>query len=131
MAAITRSIQLACSAQIAWKFLSDGDKWPRWAIRNVLASRPAGPDRWEIQTPRGSGILHIHAIETYGNLDHDFIDPRQGKWTVPARVVPLSNGSMFMLTLEPPSGMPSELFERGLEELDHELRELAKLAPSL
>jgi hypothetical protein len=128
---VTKSISLACSARAAWKLLADGGQWPRWAIRNVLASKPLVENRWEIQTPRGPGVLHIRGVEDFGVLDHDFIDVKEGKWTVPARVVPTSTGSVFIMTLEKPASMPAEAFERGLKELDDELAQLARISPSL
>jgi Polyketide cyclase / dehydrase and lipid transport len=130
MNTVTKSIDLPCSAPAAWKFLDDGGQWPRWAVRNVLSSRPAGPGRWEIRTPRGTGILQIRSVADHGILDHDFIDA-QGKWTVAARVVPASGGSVFMMTLEKPPGMPTDVFARGLAELDQELAKLAQLCPEL
>jgi|HubBroStandDraft_1064217.scaffolds.fasta_scaffold416157_2 hypothetical protein len=131
MNVVTKSILLPCSPKAAWKLLADGGQWPRWAIRNVLASQPIGEDRWEIQTPRGPGVLEIRGVEAYGILDHDFIDPKEGKWTVPARVVPVSTGSVFIMTLEKPAGMPGDAFERGLKGLDEELAQLARLTSSL
>lgn len=131
MTAITKSIVLSCSAGTAWSFLADGSRWPQWATRNVLASKQVSEDRWEIQTPRGAGILRISGVEALGILDHDFIDPREGRWTVPARVVPLSKGSAFIMTLERPGGMPTEAFERGLQELEDELAQLARLSLTL
>lgn len=131
MTVVTKSISLPCSRQIAWKLLSDGGQWPSWAIRNVWAAKPIGENRWEIQTPRGPGVLHIRGVEAYGILDHDFIDPKEGKWTVPARVVPTTTGCVFIMTLETPAGMPHETFERGLQGLDDELDQLARLTSSL
>ena len=131
MNVVTKSILLPCSSHAAWKLLADGGQWPRWAIRNVLAAKPVGEDRWQIQTPRGPGVLHVRGVEAYGILDHDFIDPKEGKWTVPARVVPLSTGSQFIMTLEKPAGMPDDAFELGLKGLDDELAELARLTISL
>lgn len=128
---VTKSISLACSPRTAWSFLADGAQWPTWAIRNVLASRTLSKDRWEIQTPRGPGVLHIRGVEDFGILDHDFIDAKEGKWTVPARIVPVSTGSLLLMTLEKPAGMPAEAFERGLQELDEELTWLARISRSL
>lgn len=130
MNVVTKSILLPCSPQASWTFLADGGQWPSWAIRNVLASKPVSKDRWEIQTPRGQGVLHIRGVEDLGILDHDFIDAQEGKWTVPARVVPVSTGSLFLMTLEKPAGMPEEAFERGLKELDAELVHLARIISS-
>jgi len=131
MSVVTKSIVLSCNAATAWKFLADGSRWSQWAIRNVLASTPVSDDRWEIQTPRGAGTLRIRGVEALGVLDHDFIDPREGQWTVPARVVPLSKGAAFILTLEKPGDMPPEMFERGLKELDEELAQLARISSTL
>lgn len=130
MTTVTKSIDLPCSPEAAWKFLADGAQWPRWAIRNVFASAPIGPDRWEIRTPRGTGTLHIRGVAEYGILDHDFIDA-QGKWTVAARVVPAESGSVFTMTLERPAGMPADAFAAGLAGLDQELAELARLTSSV
>lgn len=131
MNVVTKSILLPCSPQAAWTFLADGGQWPSWAIRNVLASRSSSKDQWEIQTPRGPGVLHIRGVEALGILDHDFIDAQEGQWTVPARVVPVSAGSLFLMTLEKPAGMPPEAFERGLDELDDELAQLARISALL
>ncbi|MBX3439481.1 MAG: hypothetical protein KF861_18475 [Planctomycetaceae bacterium] len=128
---VTKSISLACSPRTVWSFLADGAQWPTWAIRNVLASKAISNDRWEIQTPRGPGTLHIRGVEDFGILDHDFIDAKEGKWTVPARIVPVSTGSLFLMTLEKPAGMPEEAIGRGLQELDDELNQLARVSPSL
>lgn len=76
-------------------------------------------------------MLHIRGVEDLGILDHDFIDAQEGKWTVPARIVPVSTGSLFLMTLEKPAGMPDEGFERGLRELDDELAQLARISSSL
>lgn len=131
MIVVTKSILLPCSPQTAWTFLADGGQWPSWAIRNVLASKLVSKDHWEILTPRGLGVLHIRGVEDLGILDHDFIDAQEGKWTVPARIVPVSTGSLFLMTLEKPAGMPDEGFERGLKDLDDELAQLARISSSL
>jgi hypothetical protein len=128
---VTKSIPLACAPRAAWKLLADGGEWPRWAIRNILRSTPLGESRWEIETPRGPGVLHIRGLEDFGILDHDFLDAQEGKWSVSARVVPVSTGSLFLMTLESPAGMPDEAFERGLKELDDELIQLARITSSL
>jgi len=130
MNTVTKSIDLPCSAPAAWKFLANGEEWPRWAVRNVLSSKPTGSGQWEIRTPRGTGILRIRGVAEHGILDHDFIDA-QGKWTVAARVVPTSSGSVFMMTLEKPAGMQDDAFKRGLRELEDELGKLARLTSSL
>ena len=130
MTVVTKSKTLPCSVAAAWALLADGSQWPRWATRNVLASKPSGPGCWEIQTPRGSGTLRIRGDAVHGILDHDFID-LEGTWTVPCRVVPTSAGCVFILTLEKPTGMADAVFERGLEELDYELAQLARLASTL
>ncbi len=85
---------------------------PSWAVRNILASKLVGTDRWEIQTPHGPGVLRIRGVEAHGIFDHDFIDAQEGKWTVTARVVSVSAGSVFLVTLEKPAGMPDEVFAR-------------------
>lgn len=51
--------------------------------------------------------------------------------STPTRIVPISTGSLFLMTLERPAGMPDGAFERGLQELDDELSQLARISPSL
>jgi hypothetical protein len=127
---VTKSIALACSRRAAWQLLADGREWPRWAVRNILASKPLGENRWEIETTRGLGTLPDHGAEPNGILDHDFIDAQEGTWAVSARIVPVSTGSLFLMTLEKPAGMPNEVFEQGIKELDEELAQLARISSS-
>jgi hypothetical protein len=76
-------------------------------------------------------VLQIRGVEPRGFLDHDFIDPREGKRTGPACVVRNLTVAVFIMTLQMPAGMPDEAFERGLKGLVDGLAHLARLTSSM
>ena len=78
---------------------------------------------WEIQTPRGVGRFIPYFEETFGILDHELIDPKEGRWEVPARIVPAgSQASVYMITLVKPGGMEEEMFMQGVALVEDELQ---------
>jgi hypothetical protein len=122
---VTLSISISCPAGEAFRFLADPANMSRWAIHNVKSIRPLGNNVWEIQTPRGAGSFVPHFQESHGVLDHEFIDPKEGPWNVPARVVPAGpQASVYMITLVKPALMPEEAFTQGLPLVQDELRTL-------
>ena len=56
-ASVTLSVQIACPATEAFRFIADPETMPKWAFHNVQAIRSLGQNEWEIQTPRGAGKL--------------------------------------------------------------------------
>lgn len=123
----TKSVYLPIPAAAAFEFLARVDEWPRWAVHNVLRSEPRGAARWAIETPRGAGQIVMRADAEHGVLDHDFVDGEGNGWTVPARVVDVPGGSVFMMTFTPPPAMPHAVFEQGMRELDEELATLRRI----
>ena len=69
----------------------------------------------------------MNSDKTTGILDHDFIDPGEGHWKVPCRVVAGNLGSHFMITFTKPEQMPDEAFEMGMKLLDEELLKLKEV----
>lgn len=126
----TRAIYLRCAACRAFNFLADATNWPRYAIHNVLEIRPSTDCDWIMRTPRGEGRLRLHADARWGILDHEFIDPREGTWAVPARVVPVGEGCLFTMTFARPPHLSDEDFAHGMKLLEEELQVLKGLLES-
>ncbi len=121
----TKSIQIERPASDVFAFVSDLTMMPKWAIHNVKAIRPLGDGSWQIETPRGPGQIVPHFRADCGILDHEFIDPREGRWSVPARVVPVDNStSAFIITLRKPDTMPEYAFAPAMRLMDEELAAL-------
>ena len=123
----TKSVVIERAPAEVFAFVADGANWPRWAIHNVLAIQPTPDGDWAMDTPRGPGRLHLKPNAAFGILDHEFIDAREGRWQVPARVVPAGGGAVFMLTLVMPPGMTEQDFQAGMLLLDEELATLKRL----
>ena len=62
-----------------------------------------------------------------GIVDHEFIDPQEGRWEVPVRVVSADNRSVFMMTLSKPERMSEQDFQAGLALVDEELMTLKRV----
>ncbi len=121
----TRSVEIAKPASIAYGFLSDPSTMPRWAVHNVKSIQPADGGAWKIETPRGSGRLIPHFDAAHGILDHEFVDPQEGRRQVSARTVPLgATASLYQITLTKPEGMPDDRFWQGILLIDEELQAL-------
>ena len=96
----------------------------RWAIHNIRSIELC-EDAWVMETPRGTGRFVPHFDAAHGVLDHEFIDPREGRWSVPARIVPIGpSASLYQITLTKPEGMPEEMFWQRILLLDEELQAL-------
>ena len=126
MRVATKSVFIACPPRTAFRFLADGANWARWAVHNVLEVHAEGRGAWRLRTPRGWGRLQIRGNQELGTLDHDFLDP-EGSWTVPARVVPVPGGCVFMLTLAQPPDMPDAIYPHALALIEDELSGLSRL----
>ena len=122
---MTKHVHIDRPAADTFAFVGDPSTMPRWAVHNVSAIRPLGDGRWEMDTPRGRGLLVPRYDTSTGILDHDFIDANEGHWRVPARVVPAgASASIYIITLTKPEGMPTEAFEEGMKLMDDELAAL-------
>jgi hypothetical protein len=124
---VTKTVFVKCPAKKLFYFLANAENWPRYAVHNVLAVRPGSDGWWLIDTPRGPGRLRIGPDERTGVLDHEFIDAGEGRWVVPARVVPVGEGSLCVMTFAKPDALPDEAFRHGMRLLDEELETLKRL----
>ena len=110
-----------------FRMVDDVERWPAWATHNVTSARRQPDGAYAIETPRGAGTIRMRSSEAGGILDHEFIDPVQGAWRVPARVAPFGDGAVFSMTLAKPPQMSAELFARSMADVDEELRNLKAL----
>ena len=85
---VTLSVQIACPAAEAYRFIADPATMPQWAIHNVKSIRPLGQKEWEIQTPRGAGRLIPHYDQQSGILDHEFVDGHSVRYVQTGRTEP-------------------------------------------
>ena len=124
---ITKTINIACSAGKAFAFIANPSNWALYAIHNVKSIKQDDHGDWLMETPRGNGKLVIHPNKDLGILDHDFIDAREGIWTVPTRIVATPSGCHLMMTFSKPEQLTPSMFEEGMKLLNEELLELKKL----
>ncbi len=128
---VTKTVQISCTANRGFSFLADPTNMPKWAIHNLKSIRPAETGVWDIETPRGPGRFVPHFDAKHGVLDHEFIDPREGSWAVPARIVPIGpSASVYTITLTKPEGMPTNAFMQGMTLMDDELQKLKDVLES-
>lgn len=125
---VTLSVQIACQAAEAYRFVADPATMPQWAIHNVKGIRPLANNEWEITTPRGAGKLVPHYKQEFGILDHEFIDPKEGSWSVSARIVPAgATDFVYMITLVKPPKMSEEVFRQGMPLVEEELQAMRRI----
>jgi uncharacterized protein YndB with AHSA1/START domain len=51
--AITKTVSIDAPVERVFKYLADAANWPKWAIVNVKAVKPAGDAWWHMETPSG------------------------------------------------------------------------------
>ncbi len=125
---VTLSVQIGCPAGESYRFVADPATMPQWAIHNVKGIRPLPNNEWEIETPRGAGKLVPHYEQEFRILDHEFIDPKEGSWSVSARIVPAgATDSVYMITLVKPPRMPLEAFRQGVPLVEEELQAMRRI----
>ncbi|MCI0750337.1 MAG: SRPBCC family protein [Flammeovirgaceae bacterium] len=121
---VTKTINIKADPDKVWNYVNDLSKWPQWAIHNVRSSKQGDNGYWLMEGPRGTSKVKMNSDKSAGTLDHDFIDPGEGHWKVPCRVVAGNLGSHFMITFTKPEQMPDEAFEIGMKMLEEELAKL-------
>jgi hypothetical protein len=121
---LTKTINIKAVLEKVWDYVDDLSKWAEWAIHNVQSVQESNNGFWLMHGPRGASKVKMNSEKTKGILDHDFIDPGEGHWSVPCRVVTGSVGSHFMITFTKPEKMPDEAFATGMKLLDEELSQL-------
>lgn len=123
-ATLTKTINIKVHPDKVWDYVNDLSRWSEWAIHNVNNVTPEKDGFWLMEGPRGTSKVRMKSNKSLGILDHDFIDPGEGHWVVPCRVVTGSEGSHFMITFTKPAPMPEEAFLKGMKLLDKELLKL-------
>ena len=124
---VTKTINIKASPDKVWDYFNDLSKWPIWAIHNVKSAKQGQNGYWLMEGPRGISKVKMNSNKATGILDHDFIDPGEGHWKVPCRVVLGSEGSHLMITFTKPDQMPDKAFEMGMKLLDEELIKLKEV----
>ena len=124
---VTKTVNIKASTDKVWGYVNDLSKWSEWAIHNVKSVGQGDNGFWLMDGPRGTSMVKMKSDKTTGILDHDFIDPGEGHWSVPCRVVAGNLGSHFMITFTKPEQMPDEAFEMGMKLLDEELLKLKEV----
>jgi hypothetical protein len=122
---VTKSIQIDRPSCEVFAFVADPSNTPRWAIHRVRSIRSVDGRVWLIDTPHGTVKFVSHFHGEFGILDHEFVDPQDRHWVIPARVV--SSGrcaSVFMITLTRPDAVAENLFDVAVLSMDEELRTL-------
>lgn len=118
---LTKTINITANPDKVWDYVNDLSKWAEWAIHNVTSVKIGKDGFWLMEGPRGTSKVRMKSNKALGILDHDFIDPGEGHWIVPCRVVAGSEGAHFMITFTKPAPMPDEAFVKGMRLLDEEL----------
>jgi hypothetical protein len=123
---ITKSVDLLVTPERAFDFLNNPENWPKWAIVNMKAVKPASDGWYYTETRQGSGQLKMLSNKSLGLLDHVWKD-LQTSWTVPARVVPNGDGATFLMTFFQPPVLDDRAFDAAAKEVDIELARLKEI----
>ncbi|PSR51950.1 hypothetical protein AHMF7605_29000 [Adhaeribacter arboris] len=121
---LTKTINIKANPDQVWNYVSDLSQWPQWAIHNVQDAQKGENGYWFLAGPRGVSKVRMNANQALGILDHEFLDPAEGHWLVPCRVVVGHEGAHFLITFTKPDPMPSADFEKGMELVNEELIQL-------
>jgi hypothetical protein len=124
---ITKTISIHTSPAVVWSYVNNLANWPQWAIHNVHSAQRSEDGWWLMEGPRGVSKVKMHSGEATGLLDHEFIDPAEGRWQAPCRVVAGSEGAHLMITFTKPAAMPGDAFAVGMQLLDEELQQLKQV----
>ncbi len=118
----TASITLQSSSSRTFEYLSDAGKLPVWAIGFAKAIEPDAGDEWLVTLANGERMpLRIDSDPATGVIDYVSL-PAPGV-EVPAhtRVVAHDAGSVYTFTMHQAPGMPEEVFDAQVSELEREL----------
>ena len=124
---ITKTVNIKTNPDKVWDYVNDLTKWAEWAIHNVKSVRQGDNSFCLMDGPRGTSKVKMKSTKATGILDHDFIDPGEGHWSVSSRVVKGNLGSHFMITFTKPEQMSDEAFDIGMKMLDEELAKLKEI----
>ncbi len=105
--AYTSTLTIQAPPDRVFEYVRVPENQPAWAVNFVKSTRLIGDGRYVMQTPVG--------------------EMRYGEFILPARVVPLGPGAIFMFTILRTPGMTDQEWERGRRGLDEELAQLRAL----
>lgn len=124
---ITKTININTSPDKVWDYVNNLSNWPEWAIHNITDSNKGDDEYWLMKGPRGVSKVKMYSNKVFGILDHEFIDPSEGSWLVPCRVIAGHEGAHFMISFTKPAQMPNEAFKMAMKLLDEELLALKQI----
>jgi hypothetical protein len=125
---VTLSIQIACPAAEAYRFIADPATMPQWAIHNVKAIRLVGPNAWEIQTPRGAGRLIPHySQKSASSTTSSSIRKKDRGKSLRGLCRQGAKDSVYIITLVKPPSMPEEAFSQGMTLVEEELQTMRRI----
>ena len=97
--ASTRSISIAVPPRVVLDLVADPTQLPRWAPAFARAVRPAGGDRWLVDTGDGEVRIRVRVSHELGTVDFLMADAPPGSEVGTfTRVVRNGCGSEFIFT---------------------------------
>lgn len=122
----TLTVSINCEPKKIYAFVSDPANLPVWAKTFCRSVKRSG-DEWTIDTPQGPTKIRLAEKNDLGVLDH-YLQPPSGITVfVPMRVVPNAAGSEFIFTVFRLPHISKEGFERDIELVEQDLRNLKKV----
>jgi hypothetical protein len=117
----TTCITLQSPPETAFEFVADGEKLPVWAIGFAKAvERDAGG--WLVTLASGERMpLRIDSDARTGVVDYVSFAAPGVEVLAHTRVVPHDAGSVYMFSMHQAPGMPDEVFDAQVVELEREL----------
>ena len=109
---ITLSIAINCPHKKVYKFVSDINNLPKWAMTFCYSIKKSKGD-WTIETPQGPLKIRITPKNEFGILDHFIVD-RGVVIFVPMRVVQNGKGSEVTFTLFQRPEMSNEQYAQDI-----------------
>ncbi|MDQ3823231.1 MAG: SRPBCC family protein [Actinomycetota bacterium] len=124
--AYTATTVIERDADEVFRFVSDAENQPRWAINFVRSTRALGGGRYTMETPVGELAYRLDADPARRVVDWVFETPA-GETVMPARVVPHPAGAVFSFTIPRMPDADDAAWEQGRHGLDEELATLKAL----
>lgn len=121
-----KSVDIKSSVDKVYAFIAEPLNWPQYAVINMRSVERGENDWYKTVTKFGEGQLKMHLAKELGIFDHTWKDP-QASWRVPARVVKNGEGATVMFTLFQPPMMTDEQFDKAMDEMDIEMKQLKNI----
>lgn len=116
----TASTAIQAPPDTVFGYLAEPANQPNWAVNFVRSTRPVDDGWWVMDTPVGEITYRIDVEPTYRVADWVMNGPT-GEMVMPARVVPLAQGSLMTFTIIRGPGQTDEAWEGGKRGMDEEL----------